>query len=469
METTANFLNARKARFALLHCNSTYPAPLDINLNYLETLAGQHPLVGSTSRARHRVSVAAVAKGAKIVERHFTLDRRMEGPDHAASLEYNDFKRLIAEIVEVDEALGEAGERVLSQGEMMNRENLSKSLVAARPLKKGSVVSLNDVKALSPGQGLNPQFLDELIGKTLKRDLDEEDYFFPTDLSKQSIEPRAYQFKMPWGVPVRYHDFAEYAERIQPELFEFHLSYMDINLDPADYLDGPYDAEVMVHAPELFKDSHLMDLMSPDPEHLKNSLVETQRVIDITRDLKRFFPKTERPKIIANVGGFSMDAPFSAERIAENYQRFEESRQAGHGGRGADSPDDGAFSLALRGQRYQNNFVLPDEIVEYCQKLNLRICFDVSHSKLTANYHKIDFYEFAEKVAPITAHLHLGDSKGYNGEGLQVGEGEIDFERLGEILTRLCPEATFLPEIWQGHKNGGEGFWIALERLEGKL
>ena len=77
---------------------------------------------------------------------------------------------------------------------------------------------------------------------------------------------------------------------------------MDINLDPADYLDGPYDAEVMVR-PELFKDSHLMDLMSPDPEHLKNSLVETQRVIDITRDLKRFFPKTERPKTVANVGG----------------------------------------------------------------------------------------------------------------------------------------------------------------------
>ena len=226
----------------------------------------------------------------------------------------------------------------------------------------------------------------------------------------------------------------------------------------------------MVHAPELFKDSHLMDLMSPDPEHLKNSLVETQRVIDITRDLKRFFPKTERPKIIANVGGFSMDAPFSAERIAENYQRFEESLgKLDMEGVELIPQTMAPFPWHFGGQRYQNNFVLPDEIVEYCQKLNLRICFDVSHSKLTANYHKIDFYEFAEKVAPITAHLHLGDSKGYNGEGLQVGEGEIDFERLGEILTRLCPEATFLPEIWQGHKNGGEGFWIALERLEGKL
>ena len=138
------------------------------NLNYLETLAGQHPLVGYSGHERGTaVSVAAVAKGANC---RAALHPRPEdgGPDHAASLEYNDFKRLIAEIVEVDEALGEAGERVLSQGEMMNRKTSPKP-GRHRPLK-GSVVSLNDVEALSPGQGLNPQFLDEPIGKTLKRD-----------------------------------------------------------------------------------------------------------------------------------------------------------------------------------------------------------------------------------------------------------------------------------------------------------
>ena len=63
----------------------------------------------------------------------------------------------------------------------------------------------------------------------------------------------------------------------------------------------------------------------------------------------------------------------------------------------------------------------------------------------------------------------LGDAKGVNGEGLQVGEGSLDFDRLGQLLGTGCPQASFIPEIWQGHKNGGEGFWIALERLEGKL
>jgi N-acetylneuraminate synthase len=127
------------------------------------------------------------------------------------------------------------------------------------------------------------------------------------------------------------------------------------------------------------------------------------------------------------------------------------------------------FPWHFGGQRYQNIFVNIDEIVEWCNKLNLRMCFDISHTQLTCNYFGIDFYQFAERIAPFTAHLHLGDAKGLNGEGLQVGEGDIDFIELGKILDAGCPNASFIPEIWQGHKNGGEGFWIALQRLEGLL
>jgi N-acetylneuraminate synthase len=97
------------------------------------------------------------------------------------------------------------------------------------------------------------------------------------------------------------------------------------------------------------------------------------------------------------------------------------------------------------------------------------MCFDISHSRLTCNHLGVDFYEFSRQIAPITAHLHIGDAKGLNGEGLQVGEGDIDFDRLGAVLKHGCPSASFIPEIWQGHKNGGEGFWIAMERLEGRL
>ena len=125
------------------------------------------------------------------------------------------------------------------------------------------------------------------------------------------------------------------------------------------------------------------------------------------------------------------------------------------------------FPWHFGGQRYQNIFVEIEEIEYYCNKFNIRMCFDISHSMLTCNYLKSDFYEFCERIAPYTAYLHLGDAKGLNGEGLQIGEGEIDFEKFGNIINSKCKNIGFIPEIWQGHKDMGKGFWIALQRLNG--
>ena len=123
------------------------------------------------------------------------------------------------------------------------------------------------------------------------------------------------------------------------------------------------------------------------------------------------------------------------------------------------------FPWHFGGQRFQNIFVQLDEIIEWCTRLNLRMCFDVSHSRLMCNHFNLNFYEFSEKIAPFTAHLHLGDASGVNGEGLQIGCGDIDFKKLSGVLEQGCPKAPFIPEIWQGHKNHGEGFWIALDIL----
>jgi sialic acid synthase SpsE/sugar phosphate isomerase/epimerase len=469
---TVDFLKRRKVAFILLHCNSTYPAPLhDINLKWMHQLREVHPLVGYSGHERGiNVSLAAVALGACIIERHFTLDREMEGPDHAASLTHTEFKRMVEGIREIEEAMGEGIERQLSQGEMINRENLGKSLISTTPLSKGTVLNAAHIKVRSPGQGLSPQYYEELLGRTLQHDMIEEDFFYPSDLADELIEPRPYHFSRPWGVPVRYHDFQEYYARIKPDLIEFHLSYSDMDLNPDDFLNGTYPCGFVVHAPELFANSQLMDLASPDEAYRKHSVLETQRVIDITRDLNRFFPQTIRPMIVANIGGFTMDEPLPSAVIQAYYERFAKSLgELNMDGVELIPQTMAPFPWHFGGQRYQNIFVKIDEIIEWCRKLKLRMCFDISHTRLTCNHFGIDFYDFAEKMAPLSAHLHLGDSKGVNGEGLQIGEGDIDFKRLGAILKAGCPEASFIPEIWQGHKNGGEGFWVAMERLEGLL
>jgi N-acetylneuraminate synthase len=469
VKKTVAFLQKHNANFALLHCNSTYPAPLqDINLNWMSRLKELHPLVGYSGHERGiAVSLAARALGACIIERHFTLDREMEGPDHAASLEFNDFDALVKGLRDIEMALGSSEERVLSQGEIINRENLSKSLIASRPLKLGTVLAPEDISVRSPGQGLSPQCYESLLGKILHRDMEEEDFFYQTDLHETVIEPKNYSFDRPWGIPVRYHDFQKFHTFVQPDFFEFHFSYSDMSLDPADFLHGEYDCDFVVHAPELFSGSHLMDLATPDDSYRQQSLQETQRIIDITRALKKYFPRTKRPMIVANIGGFTMDQPIAKQEHEAYYRRFAESLKALDLQGVELIPQTMApFPWHFGGQRYQNLFVELDEIIEWCEKLNIRLCYDVSHSALTCAAYGVDIYDFSAKISPYVAHLHLADAKGVNGEGLQIGEGDLDFTRLNEILHQGCPQASFIPEIWQGHKNNGEGFFIALDKLE---
>ena len=468
---TKAFLDSNNAKYVFLHCNSTYPAPVQsINLNYLSKLQEIHSFFGYSGHERGTsITLGAVALGAQVVERHFTLDRNMEGPDHAASLEFEDFKRLVDGIRELEQALGD-GVKKVSQGEMINRENLGKSLVASKALKAGHVLTREDFVVKSPGQGLSPQYINELVGVELKRDLDHEDYFFMSDLKGEFAESKEYSFKHRWGIPVRYHDFNKFKDSVKSDLFEFHLSYSDMDLNIADYLEGTYDLDFVVHAPELFKDSKLMDLATPDEEYRAESLKETQRVINITRELKKYFPKTKNPPIVANIGGFTMDANLTEEEKLQRYEIFEDSlTKLDMEGVDFIPQTMAPFPWHFGGQRYQNLFVKAEEIVSFCEKHDMRICFDVSHSRLACNHLEIDFYEFAKKVAPYTSHLHLGDAQGVDGEGIQVGTGDIDFNKLGKILNDYAPEATFIPEIWQGHKNNGEGFWIALDRLEGLL
>ena len=473
IKAAAKFLDDRNASYVLLHCQSTYPAALhNIHLRFMETLREIHPVVGYSGHERGiAVSTAAVALGAVVIERHITLDREMEGPDHAASLEPEEFKALVSGIREVEAARGEKlAERALSQGELINRENLAKSLVAARDLSAGTVISESDIAVKSPGQGLSPLKMPALLGRKLTRTMAADDYFFQSDLNEGAAKARRYRFDRPWGVPVRYHDTERFLEICEPDIIEFHLSYSDMERDPAAYLSGTYDLGFVVHAPELFAGSKLMDLATPDEALRRYSLEQTQAVIDITRGLKKFFPKTKRPPIVANIGGFTMDEPLPPEEKAERYRIFAQSlNELDMDGVELTPQTMAPFPWHFGGQRHQNIFIFPEESAAFCAKHGLRMCVDISHTKLAANHFGFDFAQGLAQLGPHTAHLHFGDAKGLDGEGLQIGEGEIDFDEIGQVLRKHAPAASFIPEIWQGHKNMGEGFWTALERLEGHI
>lgn len=454
--------------FAILHCNSAYPAPdYDIQLEFIKKLAALHPFVGYSGHERGiAISIASVALGAIIIERHLTIDRMMEGPDHAASLEPGEFRRLVDGIREVDEALPmRSTSRIPTQGEMLNRENLSKSVVARHAILKGIIIRAEDLTIASPGQGLPPYRLPELIGRPTIRSISAGEFMVAADLEGKVATYTPQKFPILWGVPVRYHDFLTYTDRIDPDLFEFHHSYRDLGLDPKSFMRTVDCRRLVIHAPELFEDSELLDLVSDDPLYRQRSIDNMKRVIHATELLRPYFPNADSALIVANIGGFSMDEPVSAEKRREYYDRFFDVVSKIDFGSTELIPQNMApFPWHFGGQRYQNIFMYPDEIVEAAQKSNLRICLDLSHLSMTCTYFGFDFQKELAKLIPVSAHLHIADAKGLNGEGIDLGEGDIDWNAAWSII-RKHETLSFIPEVWQGHKNLGAGFWKALKFL----
>jgi sialic acid synthase SpsE/sugar phosphate isomerase/epimerase len=463
-------LNALNAPFALLHCNSTYPAPEgDIQLGYLRHLQELHGTIGYSGHERGTaITLGAVALGAKLVERHITLDRGMEGPDHLASLEPAEFKQLVDGIRQLEQALPWQGPgRRVSQGELLNRENLSKSVIAGRGIKAGTVITQAMLRVASPGQGLPPYRLPELIGKPAARDIASGDFLFESDIGGQQAEEKL-SFHMPvrWGVPVRYHDFLDYRRRITPDLYEFHLSYRDLSVKPQSFLARVNCTRLVVHAPELFEDSELMDLASDDLAYRQRSIVNLQRVVEATQQIAEFFPNADGRLIVANVGGISADAPRPKAERAMLYERFYESCSRVKFGNTELIPQNMApFPWHFGGQRHQNIFMMPDELAVQAQTQNLRLCLDLSHLSMTCFHFGLDFQQALALLLPHTAHLHVADAKGVNGEGVRMGTGDVDWPKTWAQI-KQHPQISFIPEVWQGHKDHGAGFWAALEILQ---
>ena len=166
-----------RAPLALLHCVSAYPAPPEeTNLKAMDTLRARFgcPVGFSDHTPGLTVSVAAVALGATIIEKHFTLDRSLPGPDHRASLDPAELTALVAAVREVEASLGDGVKRPTA-AELPTRAAARKSLVAARTLRRGETLIATSVAVKRPGTGIPPGELARALGKRLRRDVEEDE------------------------------------------------------------------------------------------------------------------------------------------------------------------------------------------------------------------------------------------------------------------------------------------------------
>lgn len=166
-----------KADITVLHCNTEYPTPFaDVNLKAMLEISNKFGVkIGySDHTIGIEVSIAAVALGATVIEKHFTLDKNMEGPDHKASVEPEELKLMVSAIRNIEEALG-TGHKEISASERKNIEIARKSIVAACDIKKGEILTEMNLTVKRPGTGISPMRWKEVIGTAATCDYSEED------------------------------------------------------------------------------------------------------------------------------------------------------------------------------------------------------------------------------------------------------------------------------------------------------
>ncbi len=160
-------------RITLLHCTSNYPAPYDeVNMNAMLTLADAFPYkIGYSDHTNGIIiPIMAAAMGATVLEKHFTLDKNMEGPDHKASIDVAEFKEMVHSVRIIESALGD-GIKIPAKSELSTRNVARKSIIARYDLQKGDVIESGDLDIKRPGDGIPPKYIEEIVGRKLKRNV----------------------------------------------------------------------------------------------------------------------------------------------------------------------------------------------------------------------------------------------------------------------------------------------------------
>lgn len=167
-----------KNQITVLHCNTEYPTPMeDVNLKAMKHISDELRVkVGYSDHTNGiEVPIAAVALGATVIEKHFTLDRNLPGPDHKASLEPDELKAMVDAIRNIEKAISGSGIKEPSPSEIKNKDIARKSIVAAKTIKKDEPFTEQNITVKRPGNGISPMRWDEVIGQTAKHDFHEDE------------------------------------------------------------------------------------------------------------------------------------------------------------------------------------------------------------------------------------------------------------------------------------------------------
>jgi len=483
---TNRYLEKFSSNFAFLHCNSTYPTPIeDVQLKYIHRLREiTQKIVGYSSHDGNPIiPLAAIAAGAQIIEIHITSNRYDKGTDHIASLESIELKSFVNSAKLISQSLGVNKPRIPSQGELINKISLGKSLCYNKDLIKDTIINPEkDFTLRSPGEGIPAAKKNQFNNLKLKKDVKTFDQITYNDFQENkhtnykqirldsTIKNSLKSIK--WGVPVRYRDIQKMKEIFDPPLFEIHLSSKDL-VYPITTLDKEIfkNKELIIHAIEQYHDGFILDLASDEESIINQSFKRLTLLNNHCKQIRKVFNFNKEIKLVLNCGGYSVNSFLSKEKVLKKenllIKNLNKSKKILN-----------EFTIIPQtmppypwhqgGRSFHNLLRSTESLFNMSENTDLEICLDFSHTYMECRYHKISFNNEIEKLLKISSHLHISDSSSTSNEGLNIDEGNIDFEYVFKLLkdkNKFKKEFSLIPEVWQGHLNNGEGFKLAINRI----
>ena len=446
-----------RSNWIMLHCVSNYPlANYNSKLGFikrLEMLCGKK--VGYSSHDQNwELCLLAAKEGASIIERHITLNKLSKGLDHSTSSTPEEFKKLSEILYDWQDIYKGNIERTLNQGELLNKQNLGRSLVSKRKYIVGEVVDKDQLDYRSPKIGLDLLDLNSIIDKSLKKPLNKGEVLqkshFEDDIKLSSKEIENC-IKKKISLPVRIHDAQEIQREFPIKNFEFHLSYNEV-LGDFDYSLIKKENQYSIHLPDYIDSVTLIDPFSSDPYQLELS----DKIISRCKKIgEKIFNITSKEVII--VGSFSI-CNFKKIEFYKKLQIY----------LAKISNDKVIFVpqwLPPIAWYFGGSILLDvfnDDIgVNFIREQKFPICLDISHLFMCKK--NLDFNRSFQILKDNSKHIHIADAKGIDGEGIEIGAG--DEENLIYIQKLLESNSQKVIEVWQGHLDNFYGFRKAIKTI----
>jgi len=446
-----------------MHCISNYPVAMqNAKLGYIEYLKTKW--VGKIGYSSHdynwEMCLIAIAMGVSVVERHITFDKNAKGLDHSTSSTPDEFKKLVDFADSYSFIASGNFPRTPNQGELLNLQNLGRSYYAKVDIDVEEEITLDKLEFRSPRVGLGRQEITEFINKKSIIKIDAGSVINRTvfenklKLELSSIE---YAKNNKISLPVRLHDITSIKRHFQLNSYEFHLSFGEVNnsLVEFDLMNLDKNDSYSIHIPDYINSNQLMDPFSKVEEQAKKSKDMIEKINLFATKLQSYTGKS-----VPVVGSFSVlntnkdDFYYKHKELLDKHSRNN-------------------VQILMQwlppiawyfGGSIKLNILNDLDDALFIEKYEIPICMDVCHLCMGNSLFNFDTISLLKKLKSNIKHMHIADSIGVDGEGIQFGKG--DRKNHNTIEYALNFNCLKVIEVWQGHLDNGAGFINALNNLE---